>query len=248
MEGLHITLGADTLGHFLGIPITNTLVPALLTSAILIVVALVLPRMLKLLPSKGQTVFETAVGGGFEYVEGILEDRKLAERFFPLIATLFAFILVGNLIGFLPGVGSIGFFGEHEGKSTLVALIRPVNTDLNVTLALAIAAVVAIQVAGIGVLGVLKYSSKFVNLHSILGFAIGIIELFSELARFVSFSFRLFGNMFAGKVMILVATAFIPLVLPVPLLVFELLVSVIQAAIFALLTLFFIKIAVTEPH
>ncbi|MCE9644262.1 F0F1 ATP synthase subunit A [Candidatus Parcubacteria bacterium] len=248
MEGLHITLGADTLGHFLGIPITNTLIPALLTSVILLVLAVVIPRTLKLIPSKGQTLFETAVGGGFEYVESVLEDRKLAERFFPLIATLFSFILIGNLLGFLPGVGSIGFFEEHHGESTLTALIRPVNTDINVTLALAIAAVISIQVAGIGVLGVLKYGSKFVNLHSVLGFAIGIIELFSELARFVSFSFRLFGNMFAGKVMILVATAFVPLVLPVPLLVFELLVSVIQAAIFALLTLFFIKIAVTEPH
>lgn len=248
MEGLHITLGADTLGHLWGIPITNALVPALMTSVILVVLALVIPRTLKLVPSKGQTFVETAIGGGYDYVESVLEDKSLARRFFPLIATLFSFILIGNLIGFLPIVGSVGFFEEHHGESTLISLIRPVNTDLNVTLALAIAAVLSIQIAGIGVLGVLKYGSKFVNLHSFLGFAIGIIELFSELARFVSFSFRLFGNMFAGKVMILVATAFVPLVLPVPLLVFELLVSVIQAAIFALLTLFFIKIAVTEPH
>ncbi|HYF10600.1 MAG TPA: FoF1 ATP synthase subunit a [Candidatus Paceibacterota bacterium] len=248
MEGLHITLGADTLGHFLGLPITNTLIPALMASVILLVLAFVVPRTLKMLPSKGQTLFETAIGGGFGYVEEVLGDRKLAERFFPLIATLFSFILVGNLLGFLPVVGSVGFFEEHDGKSTLVALLRPVNTDLNVTLALAIAAVVAIQVAGIATLGLLKYGSKFVNLHSVLGFAIGIIELFSELARFISFSFRLFGNMFAGKVMLLVATAFVPVFLPVPILVFEFLVGVIQAAIFALLTLFFIKIAVTEPH
>lgn len=247
MEALHITLGADTLGHLWGLPITNTLLPTLAASGILVTLALVLPARLKLIPGKFQLFLETLLTGGFAYAEEVLGDRKLAERWFPLVATIFAFVLVGNLLGFLPGVGSVGLL-EQGGEEKLIALVRPVNTDLNVTLALSAIAVLAIQFAGITTLGVLKYGRKFVNLSSPLGFAIGVIELFSELARFVSFSFRLFGNMFAGKVMLLVATAFVPLLLPVPILLFELLVGVIQAGIFALLTLFFIKIAVTEPH
>ena len=97
-------------------------------------------------------------------------------------------------------------------------------------------------------LGALKYASKFISFKSPLSFVIGIIELISEMARIITFSFRLFGNIFAGKVLILVLMAFVPLILPVPLLAFEVFVGFIQAAIFALLTLFFIKIAVEEPH
>ena len=122
------------------------------------------------------------------------------------------------------------------------------NTDLNVTLALAIISFLVIELTGIITIGFLKYFTKFVNLKSVLGFFIGIIELFSEIARLISFSFRLFGNIFAGEVLILVAIAFVPLIAPVPLMLFEVFVGFIQAAIFSLLTLFFIKIAVTEPH
>ena len=97
-------------------------------------------------------------------------------------------------------------------------------------------------------LGLLKYGKKFVNVTSALGFLVGIIELFSEVARLVSYSFRLFGNMFAGKVMVLVILYFVPWILPVPIMLFEFFVGFIQAAIFALLTLFFVKIAITEAH
>ena len=81
-----------------------------------------------------------------------------------------------------------------------------------------------------------------------MGFLVGIMELLSEVARLISFSFRLFGNIFAGEVLIMVAMAFLPGLLPVPLMVFEVFVGFIQAAVFALLTLFFVKIAVTEAH
>ena len=105
-----------------------------------------------------------------------------------------------------------------------------------------------IEFAGVAALGVLKYGSKFVNLKSPIGFFIGLIDLVSEIARLFSFSFRLFGNIFAGEVMIGLLVALVPIVLPVPLMAFEVFVGVIQAAIFALLTLFFIKIAVTDMH
>jgi F-type H+-transporting ATPase subunit a len=165
---------------------------------------------------------------------------------FPIISTIFLFIFTANLVQFIPGVGSIGFFQLQGTTREFVPLFRSLNTDINTTLALAIIAFMLIEVAGVVVLGFLKYFHKFVNFNSVLGFCIGIIDLFSEIARLVSFSFRLFGNIFAGEVVIMILGSFVPVVLPVPLMLFEVFVGFIQAAIFALLTLFFIKIAITE--
>jgi F-type H+-transporting ATPase subunit a len=116
------------------------------------------------------------------------------------------------------------------------------------TIALAIIAFVAIELAGVLLIGLWKYAGKFINFSSPLNFLIGIIELFSELARLVSFSFRLFGNIFAGKTLLLVTMFFVPLIIPVPILAFELFVGFIQAFIFAVLTLFFVKLATEAPH
>jgi F-type H+-transporting ATPase subunit a len=173
-----------------------------------------------------------------------LGNRKRAEFFFPLIATIFLFVLTANLFEFIPGVGSIGF---HEGEK-FVPLFRSVNTDFNMTLALAFISFFVVEIAGLAILGTRKYAGKFFNFTSLMGFAIGIIELFSELARIISFSFRLFGNIFAGEVLILVISSFLPIFLPVPLMAFEVFVGFIQAAIFSLLTLYFIKLAITDMH
>ena len=122
------------------------------------------------------------------------------------------------------------------------------NSDLNVTLALAVIVVFTIEISGIIAVGLWKYAGKFINFSSPLNFIVGIIELVSELSRFVSFSFRLFGNIFAGEVLLAVAGFFVPYLLPVPLMSFELFVGIVQAAVFALLTLFFVKLAIADPH
>jgi F-type H+-transporting ATPase subunit a len=137
-----------------------------------------------------------------------------------------------------------------------VPLLYPGNTDLNITIAFALIAFFTIEIAGVVLLGFWKYTGKFINLSflkrfntdNLLAFFIGIIELFSEIARLISFSFRLFGNIFAGKTLILIALFFVPLIIPVPILAFEIFVGFIQAFIFAILTLFFVKLAVEEPH
>ena len=249
-EDIHIKLAAERIGEFWGVPITNTLVTAWLVMAVLAILAVLIGRRIAMVPGKTQTFVEALFGGVLDYMEETLESKSLARKFFPLIMTIFLFILFGNLMGLLPVIGSIGVFsaGGHGGEHAFTALFRPINTDLNVTLALAVIAFFAIEITGIAVLGFLKYAGKFVNFKSIIGFLVGIIELISEVARLISFSFRLFGNIFAGKVLILVALFFVPYFLPVPLLLFEVMVGVIQAAIFALLTLFFIKMAVTEAH
>jgi F-type H+-transporting ATPase subunit a len=248
--GIHIALKAEEIAELFGFPITNTLITSVVITLFLIAGAFFIGRNLRMVPSKGQLVVEEAISGVLSYVEETLDNKRIARLFFPLIMTLFLFIFTSNVTEFLPGIGSVGFFeeGGHGSEGGFVALFRSVNTDLNVTLALALVSFFVIQFSGVAVLGFVKYAGKFVSFKSVLGFFIGIIELFSEVARLISFSFRLFGNIFAGEVLILVVAFFVPVLLPVPLMAFELFVGFIQAAIFSLLTLFFIKIAITDVH
>lgn len=247
-NGIHIALSAEKIGEVWGFPITNTLITSWAVILVLGVVAFFVGRNIKLIPGKTQSLFESLFEFVIKYMEDTLESRSLAIKFFPFIMTLFLFILTANLLEFTPGIGSIFVNVMENGHIEHAPLLRSVNTDLNVTLALAIISFLAIEITGVVVIGFLKYFGKFVNFKSAIGFFIGIIELVSEIARLVAFSFRLFGNIFAGEVLILVVMSFVPIILPVPLMLFEVFVGFIQAAIFALLTLFFIKIAITEPH
>lgn len=253
--GIAIHLAAESVWHFFGIPITNTLMTVWLAMAVLILLALIVKSGISLVPKKLQSIFELLVGGVFDYMTDVLESKDLAKRFFPLVMTIFLFILAMNWIGLLPGVDSIGLTKMVEShaeagvmEEKFVPFFHPAATDLNITIAFALIAFFAIEIAGVALLGFFKYAGKFINFRSPLGFVIGLIELISEVARLISFSFRLFGNIFAGKTLIVVIMFFVPFIVPVPLLAFEVFVGFIQAFIFAILTLYFIKLAVEEPH
>jgi F-type H+-transporting ATPase subunit a len=243
MEKLHVTVSAEKLGYLFGIPITNTVLMSWVVVLVIITLSFVLRKKLSLIPGKFQLIMETMVSGAYDFVNSNLENEKLARQVTPFLLALFSFILLGNWLEFIPGVESIIY--EHAG--TAHPVLRGMNTDLNVTLALAIIAFVTIEVAGIMTLGFFKYSSKFINFHSPVGFFVGLLELLSECVRLVSFSFRLFGNIFAGSVLVMVLTFLAPYIIPVPFMIFEVGVGVIQAAVFSLLTLFFIKLAIMEP-
>ncbi len=243
--GLDISLAPKIVGTFLGLNITASMLSAWLTMMILITLAYYIGKKMKAVPTKIQSLFEIIVGGAYAYVLDVLEDKKKADRYFPIIMTIFIFIVSINWVGLLPGVASIGFFDENN---SLIPFLYPSATDLNITIGFAIVSVITIQLSGILAMGAWKYGGKFLNLSSPLGFVIGIIEFFSEIARLVSFSFRLFGNIFAGKTLLVVVMFLAPYFLPVPIYAYEIFVGFIQAAIFAILTLFFIKLATEEPH
>lgn len=248
-EGLHIGLHSERLFSLWGVPITNSLLATWLVMGVLLVAAYIIGRRLSLLPGKAQNAVEMF----FEYVMGLveqtLESRPLARRYFPLIATIFIFIFAANMFDFLPIFGTVGLRlpaqagGEHE----MIPLFHAVNADLNMTLALAIISFLVIEVSGVAMLGALKYGSKFVNLKAgLVGFLVGIVELIGNLARLVSLSFRLFGAIFAGEVLLLVIGMYVPYFLPVPLMAFEMFIGLLQAAVFAILTLAFIKLAISH--
>ncbi len=242
-SGIHVALKPYVLGEFFGIPLTATLLTTWLTMILLIGVAALIRYRLVLIPGKIQSIAEMVVGGVFDYMADVLESRTLTLRYFPIVMTIFVFVLALNWVGLLPGVTSIGFV--HDDHFT--PFLYPAATDLNITLAFAIIAFLTIEFAGVAALGFFKYAGKFINFSSPLAFITGLIELISEVARLISFSFRLFGNIFAGKTLLVVVMFFIPYVVPVPLIAFEVFVGFIQAFIFAILTLFFIKLAAAEP-
>jgi F-type H+-transporting ATPase subunit a len=243
-SGIHVALKPYIVGELYGVPITATLITTWLTMFVLIVGTFFFTRKPQLVPKKIQSIAEMIVGGVYDYMSDVLESRKLAMKYFPVVMTIFIFVLALNWIGLLPGVTAVGL--NHDGHFT--PILYPAATDLNITIAFAIIAFLTIEMAGVVALGVFKYGGKFINFHSPLAFIIGLIELISEVARLISFSFRLFGNIFAGKTLLVVIMFFVPYILPVPLYAFEVFVGFIQAFIFAILTLFFIKIAVAEPH
>ena len=244
MEGIHIALASEPVFHLWGVPITNSILLTWVVVLLLAGIGTLVGKRAKLVPGRLQTAFELMFETVLDYMSETLESKQMALKYFPLIATIFLFIFTANMLTFIPGVESIGF---HEG-SRIVGYFRPVNTDLNTTLALAIIVFLVIELSGIFALGFLKYGSKFVSFKSVMGSVVGILELLGNIARLISFSFRLFGNIFAGHVLILVIVFFLPFFVPVPLMLFEVFVGFLQAAIFALLTLVFIKLAVEPPH
>ncbi len=243
-SGVHVVLKAEELGSFFGFPITNALLMSWLVLILLIGFAVHFRRTISLIPGKLQTAIEWAFEGAMDYIAETLGSEVLARRFFPLLATIFLFIFTANELEFFPGVGSVGL---REGHGLIPFLHTP-TADLNLTLALAFIAFFTIEITSIAALGAFKYVSKYVTLSSPVNFVVGLIEFLSNLGRLISFSFRLFGNIFAGEVMILVISSFVPFILPAPFMAFEMFIGLIQAIVFSMLTLFFIKLAIMDPH
>jgi F-type H+-transporting ATPase subunit a len=230
------------LFHIGPITVTNTLLTTFVVSVLLVVFAYFAGRSLKMKPGKFQAVLELLITFPYTFVRDTLEDDKAAERLFPLVMTIFLLVLAVNWFGLLPISEGLGL----KTASGITPYFYSGSTDLNFTLALALVAFFTIEVFGVTTLGIVRYAGKFITFASPIAFVVGLIELVSEVARLISFSFRLFGNVFAGKVLILVLASFLPLLLPVPFQAFEIFVGFIQAAIFALLTLFFTKIAISS--
>ncbi len=246
---MHVSITPEIVFRLGEMPITNTLITAAAVSLILIAIGHLAARRLKEVPKARsvQNIFEMIIEALLGVIDDVTGDRQLSYKFFPLVATIFIFILLSNWLGLLPGMGSIGFFeaaGENHHQ-TFSPLFRSAASDLNVTLALAIVSVLATQIFGIAILGFLKYSKKFIDFSSPIKLFVGLLEIISETAKMISFSFRLFGNIFAGEVLLVVIITLVPFIAPIPFFALEIFVGFIQALVFAMLTLVFLKTAVT---
>jgi F-type H+-transporting ATPase subunit a len=228
-----ISLKAQQLFNVGNFGVTNSLFLTLVVSLALITFSLILTRKIKLVPGKLQGAVEMGVEALLNLMESTLGSATAAEKYFPLVATIFVFILTSNLFGLLPGVGSLWL--EHGGKE--VPLFRSPAADLNFTLAFAVISVIVTNIIGMAATGVFNHLGKYFNFKGPIDFFIGILELISELAKIISLTFRLFGNVFAGEVLLTIIFSLAPYFIPLPFMFLELFVGMIQAFIFAMITL-----------
>ncbi len=244
---MEISIAAENLFHFFGFPVTNSLLVGLCVSIFLILITRHIIRKKTLVPYGIQNILEIIFEALLDLVQSVTQDRKQAQQFFPLIATIFLFVLFSNWAGLLPGLGTVGLTHLKDGHSTIIPFLRSTSADLNFTLALSLIAVLSVQLTGIATLGFVKYGKKFFisPFHKPygIGTAVGILELVSEIGKMISFTFRLFGNVFAGEVLLTVMLHLVPYLLPLPFMFLEIFVGFIQAIVFAMLTLVFLKTA-----
>jgi len=241
-----ISIAAETVKYIGSFPITNSLIMSWVTIALLTIIGILITYRIRFVPHTLQNIGETIVESGLNFMTGILGSRRKAEQAFPLVATLFLFILLSNWLGLFPGIGSIGITGMHNGHEAVIPLFRSTYADLNMTLALAAIAVIATHLFAIIAIGKKAHLSKYITFASPILFFVGILELFGELSKIISFSFRLFGNVFAGEVLLIVILGLIPHIAPLPFYGLEIFVGFIQALVFSMLTLIFIQVATTE--
>lgn len=235
---------AEQIFSILGFPVTNSLFLTLFVCLILITFSIILKKKVALVPGKLQGAVEMGVEALLNLMESTLGSMKKAEMYFPLVATIFIFILVSNLLGLFPGVGSVHIeYANHE-----VPLFRAPAADLNFTLAFAVISVIMTNILGMAAIGVFKHIGKFINFSNPINFFIGILELVSEVAKIISLSFRLFGNVFAGEVLLTIIFFLAPYFIPLPFMFLELFVGMIQAFIFAMITLVSISIHTAADH
>lgn len=247
MKSLHISVAPEVIAHIGNFKFTNSLLTSLIVMVLLVIMALK-AKGVKIKKRKNPLylLLEIIIEKFYEFFKNIAGDKT--DIIFPLLMTLFLYIILGNWIGLLPGVGSIGFYEETGHGEVFVPYLRGPNADLNTTFALALISVSVTQYLSIKTLGLKKYVLRFINIKNPIKFFVGILELISEFNKLISFSFRLFGNIFAGEVLLSVMVFLIPLLIPVPFLILEVFVGFIQALVFTMLTTIFIVIATETNH
>ena len=244
---------AQDIARPFGFPITNSMVVTWIVALGLILFARAATRDMKRVPDGAQNLLEWLVGSLYEFLEGLIGSH-LVRRTFWFFATIFIFILAANWFGLIPGVGTIGWgYQTEEGFKIDQPLLRGANADLNLTLAMALiffACWIIWALREVGLVGVFKElfapKGETTGLLKILMvfvfFLVGCLEIVSILFRPVSLSFRLYGNIFAGENMLEAMAKLVPgfgWLLPVPFYFLELLVGLVQALVFMLLTAVF---------
>ncbi len=238
--GLNISLSPEVLFQIGNFPITNSFLGGLVLSLVIVLGVWWLNRNLKKdVPGKFQNVAEILISGAFDFVVSIIGSEKKARRIFPLAFTMFIFILISNLATYIPGQAAVTL---HRGEET-VSVFRAVMADYGMVFVMTMVTVILVQIIAIAVHGPFGYLGKFFNFKSPLSFFLGLMDIVGELAKIVSLSFRLFGNIFAGEVLGAVMLFLAPFFMPLPFLFLGLLSAVVQAFVFAVLTVVFVKLA-----
>ena len=261
--GHEITLFAEPIYHSKSFVITNALLTSWVVVFLIIILSLILRSKLKEVPGKLQNAFEIIIEGALGLCDQVTNNRALSVKIFPLAISVFFFILINNWLGIIP-LGGLGLIEQGEHGSVFIPFLRGGTADINTTIALAVMAVVGANLFGVFSIGLWKTFNKYVNLKVLGGiftkirheptiiivapitFFVGLIEIVGEFAKIASLSFRLFGNVFAGEVLLVSMAALVAYIIPIPFLFLEILVGVIQALIFAMLLVVYFTISASD--
>lgn len=278
----HISIKAEALYDVFGFTITNSFVLSLVV--ILFFIGLGLSYRSELQKTEKSMLFypfHMLVNGIYDLFKTVLKEKT--DKFFPLLAALFFFILLNNWFGLLPGVGSLVLdhefvaantaeahaqeYADESKEETIAAgtekaadeakekkkphdvpIFRAGTADLNTTFALAILAFLVIQYYSFVYLGAAGFVQRFFASLNPLNIIVGVLEVISELSKIVSLSFRLFGNILAGEILLVVIAFLIPVLASFPFFLFEIFVGIMQALVFAILTAVFLATSTEKAH
>ena len=269
----HVSLPAEAIAHVGTFSITNTLIASWFTILVLFGLFYLATRKMQQVPGRLQALAEVVVEGLLNFVESVA-GKQHARLLFPGIATIFLYVITNAYMGLLPIFGTIGLFEHGHGQgheAVFVPFLRAANTDINLPLSIALVSFVLVETWGMRVVGFFHYTGEFVNTRQLglglkqlfqgklreaplnivfgfINFFVGFLEIFSHLTRMLSFTFRLFGNMTAGEILVLVSCFLIPMIFTIPFYGLELLIGLIQALIFSGLTLVFGTVAISSAH
>ncbi|MBP6913901.1 F0F1 ATP synthase subunit A [Candidatus Parcubacteria bacterium] len=231
---VHIALSGEPMLNILGIEVTNTFILSVLIGLLMMIFFSMAFRKKEMVPNKIQNFFEWILEAVFNLFDGITGDRKKTEEVFPLSATLFLFILFNNLLEIVPGLG-------------VFPILRSPSSDLHFTLALALFGMGFVHFSALKQLGFFTHMKKFINFKDPIMFFVGILEGIGEFTKAFSLGVRLFGNLFAGEVLLMIIGSMIPFIAPLPFMGLELFVAFVQALVFSsLITVFYVFH--TEKH
>ena len=235
-----VSFAPETILHIGKIPITNTILHTILVDCLLLGGVFYLNKKLTLIPNNFfQNAMESIIETFYNLTESVA--KPAASKIFPYFMSFFLFILLSNWSSLIPGFGTIGIREHGE----LIPFLRGATSDLNTTLGLALVSAVATHMLSIKTIGIKEYLSRYISLNP-LNLFIGILEIISEITKVVSLSFRLFGNIFAGEVVLLTVSSIFAFIFPLPFLFLEIIVGMVQALVFSMLTMVFMAILTTS--
>ncbi len=258
-----VTLYAEPVAHIGTFQITNALVTSWVSVFIIVLAVFIMRLKIKEIPKGFQNFFEWLMEGALDLCDQVTNSRAISVKAFPLAFSIFIFILVNNWIGLLP-LGGFGIIEHGPEGASFIPFLRSGTADVNTTLAIALISVVSANIFGIISIGLWKTFNKYVNLKALgsiftkvrhepmviivapVTFFVGLIEFVGEFTKVLSLAFRLFGNVFAGEVLLLAMGAIFAYGLPLPFMFLEVFVGVIQALIFPVLVMVYFTIAASD--
>jgi F-type H+-transporting ATPase subunit a len=258
MDG--VSLAPHILFYIGSFAVSNAFFWGIILNTVVVITLVLMVKSLKKVPGRGQGLFELIIGGAFDFVVSVVSSEKKAKRVFPLVFSMFLITFTANLVTFIPGQAAVTI----KTAGGIVPLFRTIVADYSLVFVMTLVSVITTQIVAISIHGPFKYVGKFLNFSGVKDFFVqtfkgklefgllaqgfldlflGVMDIVGEVAKIISLSFRLFGNMFASEVLAAVFLFLAPFIVPIPFLFLGLLTAIVQPFVFAVLTLIFINMA-----